>query len=123
MNSLDARQEAMKERWAVRIEIEEAESKGPLLCPICLKSGTKANKQSGRLLLCRTCQVKDEHLRNRYGITVWTYNRLVAKQGRKCATCDLEADKLLVKIERPVGTVLGLVCRSCHNKKKAPATG
>ena len=76
----------------------------------------------GRRSQCRPCKAamdRDYLMRARFGLTVETYDELLAAQGHRCALC--RADKPGGRWPRfhvdhchTTGRVRGLLCRSCN---------
>src|SRR5262249_20157987 len=55
------------------------------------------------------------HLRSKYGLTWEDYQKLLARQGGRCAICGEESDKLCVDHCHETGAVRGLLCPLCNS--------
>lgn len=88
------------------------------------------NQKSGLRPECKTCNKKKcsewakanrerrrgYGIKHQYGITVQTYDRLLAKQGGMCAICNRPSGKRRLAIDHchSTGVVRGLLCTRCN---------
>ncbi|MCS7317205.1 MAG: endonuclease VII domain-containing protein [Candidatus Dojkabacteria bacterium] len=57
---------------------------------------------------------RDYHLRNKYNISLTTYEEIKEFQENKCAICHQETTKLVVDHDHNSGALRGLLCHSCN---------
>ena len=94
---------------------------------------TDKSKTGGRNYECKECTKKrirashkanpdaarDRHLRRNYGITLAEFNRMVLKQGSKCACCGTSEpggkhNQWCVDHDHITGAVRELLCKDCN---------
>jgi hypothetical protein len=66
----------------------------------------------------RNEQMREIHLRNKFGLTVEEYDRILEAQGGVCALCDARATpgiSLHVDHDHGTGEIRGLLCMRCNN--------
>ena len=79
-------------------------------------------RKNGKYLasVCNVCAVennRETHLRNKYGITLDFYDKLLEKQNYVCAICNLTNNngyKLCVDHCHTTGKIRGLLCHTCN---------
>lgn len=80
-------------------------------------SASHRNTAASRRRFART-DVRDEHYRTRYGITVVDYDRMDDEQGHSCAICggppNRGQTRFDVDHDHVTGKVRGLLCRACN---------
>ena len=59
-------------------------------------------------------KAKDYQLRSRYGITIETYNEMVAATGGRCPICLCRVRKWCVDHDHLTGKVRGVLCSVCN---------
>lgn len=62
----------------------------------------------------KTPQSRDRHYRQKYGITLDDYNKMLENQGGRCAICGSISGALFVDHCHKTGRVRGLLCCSCN---------
>lgn len=76
---------------------------------------TKAKRKAAKLL--RIPQDRDGHLRRKYGISLETYNLMLAGQGNRCAICRTllpGGHGTHTDHDHSTGKVRGLLCAGCN---------
>lgn len=59
-------------------------------------------------------KVKNTKLKDRYGITLEQYNRMLLQQQDQCKICGMNEKRLFVDHDHVTGKVRGLLCFSCN---------
>ena len=93
------------------------------VCPKCdteksLDSfGSNRSTKDGLQTYCKEC-VSSDRLKDKYGITLEDYDRMLEDQGGSCAVCGTEhpggKGRFHVDHNHSTGKVRGLLCHSCN---------
>src|SRR5262249_35143322 len=86
------------------------------ICRTCRNPGSKRTPRLGKYDPQE--RVLERILRNKFGITVYEYNRMLEEQNYSCAICEVSIFDLKVRLSvdhcHALGHVRGLLCNSCN---------